>query len=367
MNKQQQQQMALQRMDDQQKRQFLMLQQQQMKKAQQLQRQSYLNTANKMEPEEATETKKASFSSQEVEMNSKRVEIILAMNQELIRLFIENRNTGKQLESDISVYQTKLQSNLTFLATMADISMVKPGEDFKIPPPPDLSPLPSPKSEIGKKIHEILNTATNLFESYPSDNQTETQIQRKQSGSSSSQQLSPSSMTMQHQQMLQQQAMRQQQQQQQQQQLGMNRMGHMNSPLTSASPSGMGMNVISRNNNPIMDPQSILRQAQQAQSLMQQQHMMANMGLNMPSPSNNADLLNGFNSVQNTTESPSMTSIPSQQMTPTDLLAANNMINPNSMLINPNNNLMLGSGNGIYTPENTEDYSNVMLMMQRLQ
>lgn len=172
-------------------------------------------------------------------------------------------------------------------------------------------------------------------------------------------------MTMQHQQMLQQQALRQQQQQQ----LGMNRMGHVNSPLTSASPSGMGMNVISRNNNPIMDPQSILRQAQQAQqaqSLMQQ-HMMANMGLNMPSPSNNADLLNGFSSIQNTTESPSMTSIPSQQMTPTDLLAANNMINPNSMLINPNNNLMLGAGNGIYTPENTEDYSNVMLMMQRLQ
>lgn len=48
------------------------------------------------------------------------------MNQELIRLCIIQQQNPQ--EPDISPYQARLQSNLTYLATMADISMVKPGE-----------------------------------------------------------------------------------------------------------------------------------------------------------------------------------------------------------------------------------------------
>lgn len=48
------------------------------------------------------------------------------MNQELIRLCVIQQQTPQ--EPDISPYQARLQSNLTYLATMADISMVKPGE-----------------------------------------------------------------------------------------------------------------------------------------------------------------------------------------------------------------------------------------------
>lgn len=243
--------------------------------------------------------------------------------------------------------------------------------------------MPPPKSDIGKKIHEILSNATTLFESYPiPDNSADLQLRRKRSVSSPQQQLSPNSQIKQQQQ---QQQMLQQQQQaamirQQQQQFNMNKMGGINNPITSTPPSApgpasMALNTMGRNNNMMIDPQSVLRQAQQAQNLMQQQQqqqqqMMANMGLgsmSSSSPPNNANLLNGFSPIQQNIDSPGMTSIPQQQLTPTDLLAANGMINPNSMLINPNNNFMLAGNNGMYTPENTEDYSNVMLMMQRLQ
>lgn len=164
------------------------------------------------------------------------------------------------------------------------------------------------------------------------------------------------------------------QQQQQQQQFNMNRMGGMNGHMVSTPPTtaigpNMTLNPNMGRNNMMMDPQAILRQAQQAQNLMQQQQMIANMGLNISSPPNNVNISNGFSPIQQSMDSPSMTSIPlqqPQQMAPTDLLAANGMINPSSILINPNNNLMLG-GNNMYVGENGEDFSDVMMMMQRLQ
>ncbi|KAI9278743.1 hypothetical protein BDA99DRAFT_493049, partial [Phascolomyces articulosus] len=68
------------------------------------------------------------------DLNAKRVETVLNMNQELIRLCIVQQQSPQ--EPDISSYQTRLQSNLTYLATMADISMIKPGEYKKTPTPP---------------------------------------------------------------------------------------------------------------------------------------------------------------------------------------------------------------------------------------
>lgn len=68
------------------------------------------------------------------------------MNQELIRLCVQNQQSPQEnditpyvsvirmhlwfasVTQDILRYQARLQSNLTYLATMADISMVKLGE-----------------------------------------------------------------------------------------------------------------------------------------------------------------------------------------------------------------------------------------------
>lgn len=62
---------------------------------------------------------------------------------------------------------------------MADISMVKPGEEYKQPSPPDLSSLPPPKSEIGKKVHELLNQAQSLFKNNLQQQQQQ-QLQQQQ-------------------------------------------------------------------------------------------------------------------------------------------------------------------------------------------
>lgn len=54
------------------------------------------------------------------------------MNIELIRLCIESQRIGSNLEPNLALYQAKLQSNLTYLATMADVSMAKAGEVSEI-------------------------------------------------------------------------------------------------------------------------------------------------------------------------------------------------------------------------------------------
>ncbi|CAO3695501.1 unnamed protein product [Rhizopus stolonifer] len=237
---------AFQRMDEQQKLQYLILQKQSTKE------------------KDMTETKKTSFTSNDTELNSKRVEAILEMNQEIIRLLVESKNTTGYLEPDLAVYQAKLQSNLTFLATMADISMVKPGEEVKVPAPPDLTPFPPAKSDIGKRIQKVLNNTIALFENYP------------------------------------------------QQSLKVE-----------------GNNLSSAAGRMVTDPQFILRQQ------MQQRQMI----------------------IKQMSNSQTMDPYISQPTAaPVDLL--NGMANP--MLINPNNNTMLGSN--VYT-ENTEDYANILKMI----
>lgn len=227
-------------------------------------------------------------------------------------------------------YQSRLQSNLTYLATMADISMVEPGKEYKAPSPPDLKPLPAPKSEIGKKIHEILSTAQSLFherkESPVGNINLQQQIMRQQAA-----------------------AMRQQQQQQ---------------FLKSASPTSVTTPVSTPStprNMMTLDPQAMmLRQAQQAQAqnLMQQQQQLRQQQLMMGLNNTN----NGYPQMD-ATSSPAANTIP-QQISPNDLLAANGMMNPSNMMMNPNNIM-----NNMYNNPNDDpnNYNNVMMMMQRLQ
>ncbi|KAI8982623.1 hypothetical protein BDB01DRAFT_793447 [Pilobolus umbonatus] len=63
------------------------------------------------------------YAPDEYSLLTQKVETILCMNQEIIRLCIEHHE-----EPNLSVYQLRLQSNLTYLATIADISLMKPGE-----------------------------------------------------------------------------------------------------------------------------------------------------------------------------------------------------------------------------------------------
>ncbi|KAI7896800.1 uncharacterized protein EV154DRAFT_476022 [Mucor mucedo] len=98
-------------------------------------------------------------------LSAKRVEVILTINQELIRLCLEHQHMSVNdlREPDITIYKSRLQSNLTYLATMADISMIKTEEDFKVPTPPNLSLLPPPYTMTGQRIHKLFLTANQLF------------------------------------------------------------------------------------------------------------------------------------------------------------------------------------------------------------
>ncbi|GAN02602.1 hypothetical protein MAM1_0025d02046 [Mucor ambiguus] len=109
---------------------------------------------------------------------SKRIELILTINQEIIRLCLEHQQPNLILrEPDLTLYQMKLQSNLTYLATMADISMTKPEDQLKLPAPPDLSMLPTPFTPTAHKIHRLYETAQRLFYRQPQQVQQQEQLQ----------------------------------------------------------------------------------------------------------------------------------------------------------------------------------------------
>ncbi|KAK4514681.1 ERMES complex subunit [Mucor velutinosus] len=107
---------------------------------------------------------------------SKRIELILTINQEIIRLCLEHQQPNLiQREPDLTLYQIKLQSNLTYLATMADISMTKPEDQLKLPAPPDLTMLPTPFTPTAHKIHRLYEIAQRLFYRQPQQQAQHTQ------------------------------------------------------------------------------------------------------------------------------------------------------------------------------------------------
>ncbi|KAI8645753.1 hypothetical protein BD408DRAFT_56429 [Parasitella parasitica] len=108
---------------------------------------------------------------------SKQIELILTINQEIIRLCLEHQQPNlTQREPDLMLYRMKLQSNLTYLATMADISMTKPEDQMKLPAPPDLSMLPTPFTPTAHKIHRLYETAQRLFYRQPQQYQQQQQL-----------------------------------------------------------------------------------------------------------------------------------------------------------------------------------------------
>ncbi|KAI8389220.1 hypothetical protein BD560DRAFT_452138 [Blakeslea trispora] len=307
---------------------------------------------------------------------------------------------------------------------MADISMVKPGEDYRTPSPPDFSPLPPPKSELGKKIHEAFSMTQSLFDiqsdkkpdnffnattssqSSPTtlsqrnnsasqqqvQQQAQQQAQRQVQQQTQQQQAQQAQQAQKHaqQQVQQQQLLRQQaaaMRQQQQQQFMNNTSKPMNgsnsnmsspvltTPTSATAGSGKAPNLT-------IDQQTMLRQVQYAQNLLQQQQqqqkqMAPNMGFsNIPSPvtSTHVTINNGFSPIQQAADSPNVTSQPQQQIIPNGFLSANGMMNSNAMIMNPNalmlNTINPNMFNSIQSSAGTDDpnnYNNVLMMMQNMQ
>ncbi|KAI8374736.1 uncharacterized protein BYT42DRAFT_577451 [Radiomyces spectabilis] len=453
--KQQQQAAMLQRMDEQQRRQFLMMQQQQQQQGQPqapsqqpmaMQRPMVTTTppsaggfptngamammnnaatdATPIMPEIANMNKQAASNrpnSSENGVNAKRVETILAMNQELIRWFVERYNNGIPPDEEVKTYKARLQSNLTYLATMADIAMVKPGEDHKIPAPPDLSPLPTPKTDIATKIHALLSTAQSLFGNQMNNlnntannnnNPSTLQDNKASNGHGNDPTASPFSQTSSHtpqqaqqspvqrhtpqsqpqtpqqqqQQLLRQQASAMRQQQQQQ--------FLENVKMTNSIPAA-GRNAMMPGQ---MDSPAMMRQAQsmppQPQTMMpshpapppsmQQQPMMTSMGMGMSMGGTMAGTMTGNDMMMNPGYNPmtlSQTGSPMPQsingatagltsmamsmpggVTP-DFMS-NGMINPALMM---NNGTDLMQIYGTVNSDDANNYQNVLMMMKRLQ
>ncbi|KAI8973207.1 hypothetical protein BDF20DRAFT_633517 [Mycotypha africana] len=103
-------------------------------------------------------------------MLKKRIELLLTINREIIRLFLAQQNHCKDnsiSEPDFSIYASRLQSNLTYLATLADLSaQTRPHEilsRLQHLTPPDITPLPYVFTPIGQKLVSLYKEIRCLF------------------------------------------------------------------------------------------------------------------------------------------------------------------------------------------------------------
>ncbi|KAJ1909499.1 hypothetical protein IWQ60_011139 [Tieghemiomyces parasiticus] len=120
------------------------------------------------------------------QFNAKCVQLVLDINAELIRVCVEFQNRGWFQDPDFAVYQARLQSNLAYLASVADHFLKTPqlsgdpdlqsakqrpavpsGTSTANPAPlirPDLSPLPTPRTPAGQKLQALLVQTVQHFQ-----------------------------------------------------------------------------------------------------------------------------------------------------------------------------------------------------------
>ncbi|CAG8627429.1 5146_t:CDS:2 [Rhizophagus irregularis] len=102
-----------------------------------------------------------------IDYTQKCVQLILEINYELIRVCIDYQNKGITNDQDLAMYKSRLQANLSYLATVADEyngnSRNPDLQEFKQKMIPDLSPLPIPRSSFGQKINTLLQRASQVF------------------------------------------------------------------------------------------------------------------------------------------------------------------------------------------------------------
>ncbi|GES90576.1 hypothetical protein GLOIN_2v1721719 [Rhizophagus clarus] len=102
-----------------------------------------------------------------IDYTQKCVQLILEINYELIRVCIDYQNKGIGNDQDLTLYKSRLQANLSYLATVADEyngnSRNPDLQEFKQKMIPDLTPLPTPRSNFGQKINTLLQRANQVF------------------------------------------------------------------------------------------------------------------------------------------------------------------------------------------------------------
>ncbi|KAF0477139.1 DNA-directed RNA polymerase I subunit rpa2 [Gigaspora margarita] len=94
----------------------------------------------------------------------KCVQAILEVNFELIRVCIDY-HTNKWPNEESNIYKMRLQTNLAYLAMVADEYNGNPRNKVK-PKVPDLSPLPVPRGSCGQNLNNLIQQAVQIFSDY---------------------------------------------------------------------------------------------------------------------------------------------------------------------------------------------------------
>ncbi|RKP14628.1 hypothetical protein BJ684DRAFT_15055 [Piptocephalis cylindrospora] len=99
------------------------------------------------------------------ELTPRVVETVLQVNSELIRVCIDYQNRGWINDPDLAIFQARLQSNLTYLAAVADhyIKPTGPPGETLAPEPPQLPPLPEDTDMPTPKVPSHLKEALAQF------------------------------------------------------------------------------------------------------------------------------------------------------------------------------------------------------------
>ncbi|CAG8634801.1 13735_t:CDS:2, partial [Racocetra persica] len=90
--------------------------------------------------------------------------LILEVNFELIRVCIDY-HTNKWPNEELTMYKMRLQTNLAYLAMVADEYNGNPRNKVK-PKVPDLSPLPIPRGSCGQNLNNLIQRAVQVFSDY---------------------------------------------------------------------------------------------------------------------------------------------------------------------------------------------------------
>ncbi|KAI9229252.1 MAG: hypothetical protein DHS80DRAFT_22519 [Piptocephalis tieghemiana] len=104
------------------------------------------------------------------ELTPRVVETVLQVNSELIRVCIDYQNRGWINDPDLAIFQARLQSNLTYLAAVADHYIKPPGPpgpgETQPPPPPNLPSLPEEISLPNPKVPSQLKSMLEQLSKY---------------------------------------------------------------------------------------------------------------------------------------------------------------------------------------------------------
>ncbi|KAK9700725.1 hypothetical protein K7432_012056 [Basidiobolus ranarum] len=107
------------------------------------------------------------------EFSARNVQMVLDINSELIRVCVDFQNKGWVNDPEFAIYQSRLQSNLTYLATVADHFLKPQQTNRPVPAAPDLSPFPTPRTPSAQRLNTLLTKAIEAFNSKLANTETD--------------------------------------------------------------------------------------------------------------------------------------------------------------------------------------------------